>query len=83
VLHSKRAIKVNIQIMRVFTRMREMLETHIEILRKLDLLQRKDVEHDDRFMQIFDYLNQLEADKQQVSEQKNRPRIGFKVTKSD
>jgi len=83
VLHSKRAIKVNIQIMRVFTRMREMLETHIEILRKLDLLERKDVEHDDRFMLIFDYLNQLEADKQQEAEQKNRPRIGFKITKAE
>jgi hypothetical protein len=38
VLHSERAIKVNIQIMRVFTRMRELLETHKEILAKLDNL---------------------------------------------
>ena len=42
VLHSDRAIRVNIQIMRVFTRMREMLETHKEILKKLDNMERKD-----------------------------------------
>lgn len=81
VLHSERAIKVNIQIMRVFTRMRELLETHIEILRKLDLLERKEIEHDDKLMLIFEYLKQLEAEKHQESEQKDRPRIGFKVSK--
>ena len=42
VLHSERAIKVNIQIMRVFTRMRERLKTHVEILRELEHLERKD-----------------------------------------
>jgi hypothetical protein len=42
VLHSARAIKVNIQIMRVFTRMCEILSTHKEILKKLDNLERKD-----------------------------------------
>jgi hypothetical protein len=44
VLHSRRAIKVNIQIMRVFTRLRKMLETHKEILKKLDYLERRDIE---------------------------------------
>ena len=42
VLHSDRAVSVNIQIMRVFTSMREMLESHKEILKKLDNLERKD-----------------------------------------
>ena len=44
VLHSDRAIKVNIQIMRVFTRMRKLLEAHKEILKKLDHLERREIE---------------------------------------
>ena len=60
VLHSERAIKVNIQIMRVFTRMRKMLETHQEILKKLDYLERKDIEQDKKIILIFEYLKKLE-----------------------
>ena len=55
VLHSERAIKVNIQIMRVFPRMREMLETNKEILKKLDDLEKRDIEHDEKIMLIFEY----------------------------
>jgi len=79
VLHSERAIKVNIQIMRVFTRMREMLETHKEILKKLDLLESKDIEQDEKIIIIFEYLKQLEQTKLQESDLKNRRRIGFKT----
>jgi phage regulator Rha-like protein len=81
VLSSNRAIRVNIQIVRIFIRMREMLETHKVILEKLDLLQRKDIEQDDKIMLIFEYLKQFELEKQQDLEQKNRPRIGFKPSK--
>ncbi len=41
VLHSERAIKVNIQIMRVFTKFRSLLQTQIDILHKLELLEKK------------------------------------------
>jgi hypothetical protein len=41
VLNSERAIKVNIQIIRIFTRMREMLLTHKDILLKLEQLESK------------------------------------------
>ena len=61
--------------------MREMLETHKEIFKKLAKLERKDMEHDDKIMLIFEYLKQIEGSKQQELEQKNRPRIGFKPTK--
>ena len=46
VLHSERAIKVNIHIMRVFSQMREMLASHKEILYKLEELERNDIEQD-------------------------------------
>lgn len=78
VLHSDRAIMVNIQIVRVFTKMRQLLETHKEILLKLEELQKKDVEQDHQILLIFEYLKQLEQAKHQELELKVRKRIGFK-----
>ena len=69
VLNSDRAIIVNIQIVRVFNRMRQLLETHTDILRKLELLQKKSVEQDRQILLIFEYLKQLEQDRQQQLEQ--------------
>jgi len=78
VLNSDRAISVNIQIIRVFTRMRQMIDSHAEILRKLEQLQNKDIEQDRQIMLIFEYLKELEQTKQQEVEFKERKRIGFK-----
>jgi len=77
VLNSKQAIMVNIKIIRVFTKMRELLETHKEILQKLEELQKKDIEQDNKIMLIFEYLKQLEENKIKQLEQSNRKRIGF------
>lgn len=79
VLNSERAIMVNIAIIRVFSKMRELLSTHKEILQKLEQLEKKDIEQDDKIMLIFEYLKQLEKAKQEELVQKNRPRIGFKA----
>ena len=79
VLNSDRAIMVNIQIIRVFTKMREMLETHKEIIKKLDQLQNKEIEQDDKIMLIFEYLKQLEQVKQEELEQSKRNKIGYKL----
>jgi len=49
--------------------MREMLESQKEILKKLEILERKDIEQDDKIMLIFEYLKQLEVSKQQELEQ--------------
>jgi len=77
VLNSERAIKVNIRIMRVFSRMHELLENHREILKKLEELERKGVEHDEKILLIFEYLKQLESVKQQEIDQRSRKIIGF------
>jgi len=77
VLNSDRAISVNIRIIRVFTRMRQMFDSHAEILRKLEQLQNKDIEQDRQIMLIFEYLKELEQAKQQEVEFKERKRIGF------
>jgi hypothetical protein len=78
ILNTDRAIRVNIQIIRVFTRMRHLVETHSEILRKLQQLVRKDVDQDQQILLIFEYLNQLEQEKQEEIQIKDRKRIGFK-----
>ena len=78
VLNSDRAILVNIQIMRVFTKLRALLESHVEILRKLDSIEKKDIEQDDKILLIFEYLKQLEQAKQEVTSFKERKRVGFK-----
>ena len=73
VLHSQRAIQVNIEIMRAFIRLRQMLATHIELARKLDALEKR---YDSQFKQVFDAIRQLMA----PPEPKKRP-IGFRTSK--
>ena len=79
VLNSERAISVNIQIIRVFTRMRKMLESHKDILKKLEMLEKKDIELDEKVMLIFEYFKQLEQSKQEENNFRQRKRIGFKT----
>lgn len=61
VLNSEQAILVNIQIIRVFTRMREMLLSHQEILQKLEQLEGRVTGHDEEIQAIFDHLTELVA----------------------
>lgn len=78
VLNSKRAIAVNIQIIRIFTRMRQLLSTHKEILHKLEKLEKKDLGQDEKILLIFKFLKQLEKAKQEKQEFKNRKSIGYR-----
>lgn len=77
VLHSEKAILINIQIMKVFIRMRKMIQRHTEILKKLSDIDKTLLEHNDQILIIFDYLKQFEEDKQLRFDQENRNRIGF------
>ena len=70
VLRSQRAIQVNIEIMRAFIRLRQMLASHVELARKLDALEKK---YDAQFKQVFEAIRQLMA----PPEPKRRP-IGFR-----
>lgn len=81
ILNSDRAIQVNIRIIRVFTKMRYILESHKEILEKLDELQKKDLEQDQQIMVIFEYLRQLEQARQEEEDFRNRKKIGFRQPK--
>jgi hypothetical protein len=79
VLNSDLAIKVNIQIMRVYTKIRNMLATHQDLLLKFEQFETKLADHDDKIMLILEYIKQFEKANQQELEQKNRPKIGFKA----
>jgi hypothetical protein len=69
VLNSERAITVNIQIMRTFTKLREMLATHKDLREKIEEMERK---YDHQFKVVFDTIKQLIA----PPETKKR-KIGF------
>jgi hypothetical protein len=78
VLSSERAIKVNIQMIRLFSKMRKLSLTHHDILHKLEQLENNDFELDKKIELIFEYLKQLERTRQGDNDFRNRPRIGFK-----
>ena len=59
VLGSERAIAVNIQIMRAFVRMRELLASNTALARKLDELERKYQHHDDAIKAILSAIREL------------------------
>jgi hypothetical protein len=81
VLSSEHAIRVNIQIIRIFIKMRALLSSQKEILRKLEQLEKKELEQDEKIVLIFKYLKQLEKTKQDEIEYKNRKRVGFEQKK--
>jgi hypothetical protein len=58
VLRSRRAVQVNVEIMRAFVRLRQLLSTHVELARKLDQLEKK---YDAQFKVVFDAIRQLMA----------------------
>ena len=59
VLHSERAVQVNIAIMRAFVKLREILTTHRELAQKIEELERKYRQHDTKIQGIFDAIRQL------------------------
>ena len=73
VLNSDRAIEWNIQIIRIFTKLRKMLLTHKDLLAKMNELEAKVSNQSHSIKQIFAYLKELIQEKDQPREP-----IGFK-----
>ena len=74
VLRSKRAVQVNIEIMRAFVRLREILSTHKELARKLEQLEKRIAEHDEQIGDIFEAIRQL-----MTPPDRPNKKIGFEV----
>jgi len=75
VLNSKRAIEVNIKIIRIFTKIKETLLTHKDILLKLEQLERQVVQNSEEIQIIFNALKQLLNPPQEP-----RKQIGYKTS---
>ena len=76
VLNSERAIHVNIQIMRIYTRIREMLFTHKDMLLRVEHLEKHLIKHDQKIELLFAYLSKFIE-----KEEKPRTEIGFRRSK--
>jgi hypothetical protein len=74
VLRSQRAVEVNIAIMRAFVRLREIMASHKDLARKLDDLERKLGEHDQKFHVVFEAIRHLMTP---PPEPEKKRRIGF------
>ncbi len=75
VLHSERAVHVNIEIMRAFVRLRRLLADHSELARKLAELEEK---YDAQFRVVFDAIRKLMA-----PSPSDVPRMGFHVRRKE
>ena len=71
VLNSERAVQVNIQIMRTFTKLREMMATHSDLKRKIESMEKK---YDEQFQIVFEAIKQLLSE-----EDKPKKKIGYTV----
>ncbi len=69
VLNSPMAVQVNIQIMRTFTKLREIMSQHKDLAKRLDKLEKK---YDAQFKVVFDAIRQL-----MIPPEPKRKRIGF------
>lgn len=87
ILKSQRARAVNIQIMRLFVKMREHLLTHKDVLLQLEKLRSTSKEHAGKIAVIFKYLKQMEQRQEEtelleeIRRGKAKNPIGFKAAK--
>ena len=75
VLHSDRAIMVNIQIMRAYSKMREMLTDNLNLQLEIEEIKKKLTNHSKNIELVFNYLDELMEKKEN---EKPRNKIGYK-----
>jgi hypothetical protein len=84
VLNSERAIKVNIEIMRAFVRLRQILASNKKLAKRLDELEKK---YDAQFKLVFDAIRQLmvppepEPPKKRIGFMVEEPQVPYKLSK--
>lgn len=72
VLNSDRAIAVNIRIMRVYNKLKEMLLNHRDLLLRMEKLERRMGAQDEQIIQVFAFLQKF------VKQESERKQIGYK-----
>ncbi len=73
VLRSEQAVQVNIQIMRVYSKMKQLLLLNKDILMKLEMLEKNSDKHDKEIKLIFEYIKKMI-----VQPKEKTARIGFR-----
>ena len=79
VLNSSTAIRVNIQIIRVFTRIREMLTDNLSVKLEIEEIKKKLSNHSKNIELVFNYLDELTVKK---AKEKPRKKIGYKADRT-
>lgn len=79
ILNSDRAISVNIQIMRIFTRVRQMFSDTLSLKLEIEDIKKKLQNQDKNIEVVFSYLDELINKEEQIP----RKRIGFKLNTED
>ncbi len=83
VLTSKRAVEVNVAIMRTFVRLRQLLASHEELARRLDQLEWRQSEQNGRVQYVFETIQQLiEAPEAEPMPAETKRSIGFPTSES-
>ncbi len=59
VLNSKKAVQVNIQIMRTFTKLREMMLSYKDLQKKIEAMEKRHAKHDEHFQLIFKTIKEM------------------------
>lgn len=75
ILNSEQAVRVNIHIIRVFTKMRNYLVTNLNLTLEVEMIKKKLINQDKNIELVFSYLDEL-IDKQDHKEERNK--IGYK-----
>jgi hypothetical protein len=73
VLRSPTAVRVSIDIVRAFVRLRQLLASHEDLREKLEALERKLADHDEKFTLVFDAIREL----MEPEEDPPKPPVGF------
>ena len=77
VLRSERAVRMNIEIMRAFVRLKHFLQSHEELSRKLEKLEKRFSSHDEAIQSIFIAIKRLMLSSEKS--RKSKREIGFHV----
>ena len=78
VLRSEQATILSIRIIEVFVKMRELMLMNEELFNKMEAIEQKDIEQDEKIVLTFEYLKPMEQAKHDEELYQDRPRIGYR-----
>lgn len=83
VLRSDRAVEINIQIVRIFTKMRKILMSQKELVQRVSIIESNLEGQSIEIKILFGYIKKLMLEKKQIKSQSTRVKIGYKKIKQE